>query len=100
MLTASLRLVYRLPDASSLKDKRRVRQRIQDRVRARFDVAINEVDDQEEHRRLVFGVAAVGNDARVLESVLDKVIHFVDELYVAERVAADRQISGFFPTGS
>ncbi len=96
MVTASMRLVYRLPEARSLKDKRRVRNRIQDRVRARFDVAINEVEDQDEHRRLVFGVAAVGNDARVLGSVLDKVIHFVDELYVAERVAADREMSSFF----
>jgi len=96
MLTASLRLVFRLPEARSLKDKRRVRNRIRDRVRARFQVVINEVEELDEHRRLVLGVAAVGNDRQVLESLLDKVVRYVDDLYIAERIGAEREIWSFF----
>lgn len=91
-----MRLVFRLPQARSLKDKRRVRNRIRDRVRAKFDVACNEVEELDEHRRLVLGVAAVGNDGKVLGSLLDKIERFIDDLYVAERVGSEREISSFF----
>ena len=99
MQTASLRMVFRLPECRSLKEKRRVRNKIRDRVRAKFDVAINEVEALDEHRQLVFGVAAVGNDVQVLGTVLDKDLRLVDDLYVAERVATERQISSFFDDG-
>lgn len=47
--------------------------RIRDRIRARFDVSIAEVEDQDLHQRAVFGVGVVSGDATVCESVLEQV---------------------------
>jgi uncharacterized protein YlxP (DUF503 family) len=44
-------------------------------VRARFDVSIAEVADQDLHQRAVFGVAVVSSASSVCDEVLDRVAH-------------------------
>jgi uncharacterized protein YlxP (DUF503 family) len=68
-------LVVSIPEATSLKDKRRAVKSFKDRVLARYPVAVAEVDGLEQHRRAVLALAAVGNDQRHLESMLDTIIH-------------------------
>ena len=68
-----LRLVFHIPHARSLKEKRGVVRRFRDRVRSRFDVSIAEVGDQDLHQRAIFGVAVVSSDASVCDSVLEQV---------------------------
>ena len=75
MVVGVLRLAFHIPHARSLKEKRAVVRRFRDRVRARFDVSIAEVGDQDLHQRAVFGVAVVSSDAGVCESVLEKIAH-------------------------
>lgn len=70
-----LNLVIR--EALSLKDKRRVVKSLKDRLKSRFDVAVAEVGAQDVRQQAVLGVAVVGNDARVLGQVLNKVVDFV-----------------------
>jgi uncharacterized protein YlxP (DUF503 family) len=73
MVVGVLRLAFHIPHARSLKDKRSVVRRFRDRVRARFDVSIAEVGDQDLHQRAVFGVAVVSSDSSVCDELLDKV---------------------------
>ena len=73
MFVGVLRLTFHIPHSRSLKDKRRVVQKLRDRVRARFDVSIAEVDAQDLHQRAVFGVSVVSSDAAVCDSVLEQV---------------------------
>jgi uncharacterized protein YlxP (DUF503 family) len=68
-----LTLVFHVPHARSLKDKRAVVRRFRDRVRARWDVSIAEVASQDRLQRAVFGVAVVSGDASVCDSVLEAV---------------------------
>jgi uncharacterized protein YlxP (DUF503 family) len=68
-----LRLTFHIPHARSLKEKRSVVRRFRDRVRARFDVSIAEVEAQDLHQKAVFGVSVVSGDARMCESVLEQV---------------------------
>src|SRR5258706_15360765 len=75
MVVGVLKLTFHIPHARSLKDKRAVVRRFRDRVRARFDVSIAEVADQDLHQRAVFGVAVVSSDASVCDSLLEKVAH-------------------------
>lgn len=98
MLVGALRLVLEVPGAFSLKEKRRVRAKLVDRVRSRFGVSIAEVEDLDVHSRLVIGVSIVGNDRRVLESVLSKISDFVESLGVARIVGEDWEVSPF-PSG-
>lgn len=73
MVVGVLRLVFHVPHARSLKDKRRVVQKFRDRVRSRFDVSIAEVAEQDKLQRAVFGVSVVSGDAAVCDSVLEQV---------------------------
>jgi uncharacterized protein YlxP (DUF503 family) len=61
--------------AMSLKDKRRIVKSFKDRVRNRYNVSIAEVDGLDSHRSAVIAVAAVSNDRRRTESVLQKIIN-------------------------
>ncbi len=95
MLVGSARWTFRLREVRSLKDKRRVSARIRDRVRAKFPVAISEVEGLDDKRRLVLGLATVGNDAVVLRSTLDRIAAFVDDLYLAEPTGRSVTIEPF-----
>jgi uncharacterized protein YlxP (DUF503 family) len=73
MFVGVLRLTFHVPHARSLKEKRSVVRKFRDRVRARFDVSIAEVAEQDKHQRAVFGVSVVSADAAVCDSVLEQV---------------------------
>jgi uncharacterized protein len=78
MFVGVLRLTFHVPHARSLKDKRRVVLKFRDRVRARFDVSIAEVAEQDKLQRAVFGVSVVSSEAAVCDSVLEQVAHVAE----------------------
>jgi|SRR5580693_6777370 uncharacterized protein YlxP (DUF503 family) len=90
MVVGVLRLAFHIPHARSLKDKRSVVRRFRDRVRARFDVSIAEVADQDLHQRAVFGVAVVSSDGGVCDSVLEKVAREAESQ--PEAILTDRSL--------
>lgn len=61
-------------EAMSLKDKRSVTKSIKDRVAARHNVSIAEVDDLDARQVATFGVAMVSNDRRYVEGALRKIL--------------------------
>lgn len=91
MIVALARLALRIPHSRSLKDKRAVIRKIKDRVRARFDVSVAEVDGQDTWQRAVLGLALVGSDGRLLESRLDELVRFVEGLGQGELYHVDRE---------
>ena len=66
-----------IPDAMSLKDKRRVVLSIKDRIRHNHNVSIAEVGALDEHRRSILGLAMVSNDRRYVEGALSKLVDLV-----------------------
>jgi uncharacterized protein YlxP (DUF503 family) len=93
MTVGIARLTLFLPDSHSLKDKRMVLRRVKDRVRAKFNAAIAEVEDNDVWQRGVLGVALVGNGRRFVESAVDEVIRFVRS--EAEVVNAEKELQTF-----
>jgi len=87
MVVGSLRLSLRLHDSHSLKDKRRPRRMLTDRIRQRFKVAVAEVDDHDTLNLLTLGVATVGPDRAPVEAVLRAVGDFVEESGAGELIA-------------
>ena len=73
------RLILRLPDVHSLKDKRQVARSLSTRIRNKFNVSVAEVDDNDNWSRLTLGVCAVSNDSRHANQVLSSVVSFVEE---------------------
>jgi uncharacterized protein YlxP (DUF503 family) len=88
MFVGVLRLSFHIPHARSLKDKRRVVQKLRDRVRSRFEVSIAEVAAQDLHQRAVFGVCVVSADAAVCDSVLEHVARAAE--FAGDAVLTDR----------
>ncbi|HPF39573.1 MAG TPA: DUF503 domain-containing protein [Phycisphaerae bacterium] len=74
MVVGTLRLSLVIPGAHSLKDKRRVVRSLKDRLGGKHNISIAEVDDLDEHRRCVIGIAMVSNDRRFTESCLSKIV--------------------------
>jgi len=77
MTVGVLQIEVSIPDAFSLKDKRRVIKSLKDRIAHRHNVSIAEVGALDEHRRSVIGIAMVSNDSRYVESALSKLVDFV-----------------------
>jgi len=71
---------------SSLKEKRGVAKKIIARVKNKFSVSIAEVEDNDLWQSLVIGFCMVGNDRRYINSCLDKILDFIEDLYLAEIV--------------
>lgn len=69
-------------EARSLKDKRRVIRSLKDRLAARHNISIAEVDDQDLHQVATLGMALVANEARFVESALARI---VDEIRLNPR---------------
>ncbi len=63
-----------IPGAHSLKDKRRVVKSLKDRLGGKHNISIAEVDELDEHRRCVIGIAMVSNNRRFTESCLSKIV--------------------------
>lgn len=65
-----LTLEIRLPYAHSLKEKRAVLQKMRDRLRARFNIAVAELDHEDVWQRATLGVVSISDSQKLLESVL------------------------------
>ncbi len=90
MFVAVARVTLEIPQAGSLKAKRQVLRRVSDRVKARFNVSVAEVDDQDLWQRATLAMAVVGNDKRHVNEMMDKILQFVEDMYVAP--VSDRQM--------
>jgi uncharacterized protein len=97
MVVGVLRVSLSIPEASSLKGKRQVLRKVIERVKSRFDVAIAEVGENDLWQRAQVGVVAVGNDRRFVNEVLDKVLHHIDQLYLAPILAQELEILSYGP---
>jgi hypothetical protein len=87
-----LRLTLHLPEPGSLKSKRHLLRSAVDRVKARFNVSVAEVADNDLWQRSVVGVAAVGNDHAFVNETLDKVADFVAAMHGGQLLLLERNI--------
>jgi uncharacterized protein YlxP (DUF503 family) len=94
MFVGVLRLTLHLPEPGSLKSKRHLVRSAIDRVRARYNVSIAEVAENDLWQRSVIGVTAVSNDNAFVNETLDKVADFVASMHGGqiEVIARDLEI--------
>ncbi|MBX6341465.1 MAG: DUF503 domain-containing protein [Thermomicrobiaceae bacterium] len=79
MVVGVCHLTLRIPDAHSLKEKRRTVKSLTQRVQSRFNVSIAEVDDLDVWQVATIGLACVSNSSRHVDETLSSVIRFVEE---------------------
>lgn len=63
----------------SLKEKRMVVKSIIAKCKNKFNISVAEVENQDYHQSIVIGVAYVTNSTRMANSVIQKVVEFIEE---------------------
>jgi|UniRef100_A0A7C3WPK0 uncharacterized protein YlxP (DUF503 family) len=92
MLVGVCRVILSIPESFSLKEKRRVKRSIVDKVRTRFNVSIAEVDSQEIWNELVLGISIVSTESKHIYQILSDVIKLLEEQKEAEIVDYEIEI--------
>ncbi len=80
------------PWVHSLKEKRMVVKSILAKVQSKFNISISEVDDQDIHQTIIFGMACVAGTVALADSIMDKVISFIGNTTEAEILDTWREI--------
>jgi uncharacterized protein YlxP (DUF503 family) len=84
-----------IAESRSLKDKRGVMKSIMRRAQNEFNLSIAEVGVNDDWKRGEIGFSVVGNDRRYINSKIDKILRFIDGLYLAEVVNCRIEITSF-----
>jgi uncharacterized protein len=85
-------VTLRMADCHSLKEKRKLIKSIISRSRNSFNASIAEISLNDVHQQAEIGFALVGNDRRVINSKLDKLIEFIDNLQLANIIDSSLEI--------
>jgi Uncharacterized protein conserved in bacteria len=81
-----------MPWVHSLKEKRMIVKSICAKVQNRYHVSIAEVEEQDIHQIAVFGIAAVAGEKAQADSILEQIVHFIEDNSEAELVSVEREI--------
>jgi len=92
MVVGTLKIEFMLFDNRSLKGKRKVVKSMVDKVKARFNVSIAEVGANDKWQKIELGISAVGNDHRHIDSSLNHILSFLDNLCLAQVVNTEMEI--------
>ncbi len=93
MVVGSLRVRLLVRESYTLKDKRQVVRSIKDRLRNSFNVAIAEVDAEDDRQLVVLGLATVAHETEAVRSLLEEVGKALRSHPVAEFI--DQQLEVF-----
>jgi uncharacterized protein YlxP (DUF503 family) len=86
VIVGATRLVLRIDGARTLKDKRSVLSSLISRTRARFQLAVAEVEEMDRPQTAVVGLAAVGNEWRHVEARLQAAVRYIGGNFPVEIV--------------
>jgi uncharacterized protein YlxP (DUF503 family) len=73
-----LTLELHIAEAQSLKDKRQILRSLKDRLRAKFNVAVAELDFEDKWQHSMVGVVTLANEEQVVEESLQHVLAEAD----------------------
>jgi uncharacterized protein YlxP (DUF503 family) len=96
MVVGICQLKLIMHDNFSLKEKRRVLKKIIERVKNKFPVSIAEVGDYDLWQASLIGFCLISNEKSFVNSSIDKVINFIENLYMAEVVESQIEIINLF----
>lgn len=95
MVVGVCKVVLIIHGSRSLKEKRRVVKSVLKKVQNTFNVSASEVGDHELLQRAEIAFVTVAGDGPFVNSVVDKVLNFIEELQLAEVSEQSVEIIGF-----
>jgi uncharacterized protein YlxP (DUF503 family) len=78
MIVSMIQIIFEIPEADSIKSKRRILHSIKEKLRRRFHLSAAEVDLQESLSFAHIGAALVSNSKTFGESVLQKAFMMIE----------------------
>jgi len=78
MVVSMIQLIFEIPEAGSIKDKRRIVKSLTEKLRKRFHLSAAEVDLLDSRTFAHIGGALVSNSRVFGESVLNKVLKMIE----------------------
>ena len=79
MIVSMIQLIFEIPDAESIKDKRRIIRSVRDKLQKRFHMSAAEVDLQDSLTFAQIGGALVSNSRSFGESVMHKAFEMIEK---------------------
>ncbi|MBT3181971.1 MAG: DUF503 domain-containing protein [Deltaproteobacteria bacterium] len=92
MIVGICKLVLYLPVCHSLKEKRGVVRKIKDRTFNKFKIPVAEVDSLDKWQKAGLGFSVTGNDSKNIDSIMQKMANYVEDLGLAEILDVDMEI--------
>ena len=90
MYIESAKLTFYIPNAASLKDKRRVCRSLIDKTRNRFNASVAEVGSPDIHQTLTVGVAVLSGCVAHAHNSLDEIVRYMEEHADAQLTSVQR----------
>lgn len=85
-------LTFYLHDCRSLKAKRSIVKSIISQIGNHFNASVAEVGANDMHQRAHIGFALAGSDHQVVNTKMDKIINFAEDLGLAEIIDTETEI--------
>lgn len=92
MVIGVIKLKLYVPWVHSLKEKRMIVKSLCGKVRNKFNASIAEVEEQDTHQTIVFGLSCITSDTSHADSILDSIINFIEGNTEGEILQIDREI--------
>jgi uncharacterized protein YlxP (DUF503 family) len=92
-----LEVTLSLEGNHSFKDKRRVVKSLLGRVKSRFNCSASEVGAQNSHGLAVLGFTVCGAEAKILNSVLNRLLNFIEDNAEAQVMEAQMDTTVWSP---
>lgn len=92
MVVGTGRIVFRLYDCQSLKQKRKVVKSIIQRLKNSFNASVAETGRNDILTVAEIGFSITGNDARKVNSLLDRLVNAADAMNLAPIIETDMDI--------
>jgi len=85
-------MTFKLYDCQSLKGKRKVIKSIIAKIRNNFNSSVAETAYNDVYDKAQIGFTLAGNDRRVINSKIDKIFNFAEDLGTAQLIDTDMEI--------
>ncbi|MFO7748572.1 MAG: DUF503 domain-containing protein [Desulfobacteraceae bacterium] len=92
MVIGSGKIMLRLYDCRSLKEKRKIVKSFMARLKNRFNISIAETGSNDLHTRAEIGFVLVGNDKRRINSKIDKILDMAEAMGIAQITDSEAEI--------
>ncbi|NLJ89327.1 MAG: DUF503 domain-containing protein [Clostridiales bacterium] len=92
MIVGIVKVKIYIPFAHSLKEKRTIVKSLCSKIKNNFNVSISEVENQDVHQTIGLGIAIVSNNSKHIDSIIDKIINYIEANTEGEIIEINREI--------